>query len=353
MTRRELLLLPGACSVGRALAPSEPRNFSFPLQSTVERLTPWDLFFVREHFPAPEISPGAWRLKIEGRVRRRLEISLPDLIESPTRKLEAVLECATNVPGGTAVSNAVWEGVPFTYLLTEAGAASDAVSVLIEGADTGRLVKGAPQLSYTRVVPVEKCLRPESLVAFKMNDRFLPRKNGQPARALFPGWYGVDSIKWLQRIVVLGPSDESSTYQSSGMSKLYNRVVESVAGEASTIRITEMQLKSVIAWPGDNWKLPAGKLEIRGFAWTGKGLVRTVSLSADAGRTWTVAQIESHPEPFAWVPWKCAWQAAPGDYILMSRAVDDAGREQPLTRDPSRKDAYELNFCAPIRCRVR
>ena len=137
------------------------------------------------------------------------------------------------------------------------------------------------------------------------------------------------------------------------MSKLYNRVVQSAVGETSTTRITEMQLKSVIAWPGDNWKLPAGKHEIRGFAWTGKGLVRTVSLSADAGRTWTAAELESHPEPHAWVPWKCAWRAAPGDYVLMSRAVDDAGREQPLTRDPSRKDSYELNFCAPVRSRVR
>ena len=42
-------------------------------------------------------------------------------------------------------------------------------------------------------------------MAFKLNDRFLPRKNGFPARALFPGWYAMDSVKWLQRVVVLGP----------------------------------------------------------------------------------------------------------------------------------------------------
>jgi len=311
-----------------------------------------DLFFVREHFPAPEVSPGAWRLTFEGRVRRRIELSLPDLIESPARKLESVLECATNVPGGTAVSNAAWEGVPFAYLLSEAGAAPDAVSVLIEGADIGRLSKSTPALPYTRVVPIRKCLQPESLVAFKMNGRFLPRKNGQPARALFPGWYGMDSVKWLRRIVVLGPSDEVPDYQASGMSRLYNRVVQG-AGGAGTTRIKEVQLKSAIAWPGDDWKLPAGKHEIRGFAWTGKGLVRVVSLSTDAGRTWTAAKIDSPGEPFAWVSWKFTWQAAPGDYILMSRAVDDAGREQPLTRDPSREDPYELNFCAPVRCRVR
>jgi hypothetical protein len=37
----------------------------------------------------------------------------------------------------------------------------------------------------------------------------------------------------------------------------------------------------------------------------------------------------------------------------MSRATDDAGRQQPLARDPARKDGYELNYCAPVRCEVR
>jgi hypothetical protein len=37
---------------------------------------------------------------------------------------------------------------------------------------------------------------------------------------------------------------------------------------------------------------------------------------------------------------------------LLSRAADSAGNEQPLARDPERLDSYELNWCAPIRCRV-
>jgi hypothetical protein len=92
---------------------------------------------------------------------------------------------------------------------------------------------------------------------------------------------------------------------------------------------------------------------IRGFAWTGPGLIRSVSLSADGGRRWTPAQFESAPKPFTWVRWKSLWSAAPGDHVLMSRAVDDAGCQQPLARDRSRRDSYELNFCAPVRCSVR
>jgi DMSO/TMAO reductase YedYZ molybdopterin-dependent catalytic subunit len=214
-------------------------------------------------------------------------------------------------------------------------------------------MQGSPELPYCQIVPMEKCMRPESLVAFKLNGRFLPRRNGFPARALFPGWYGMDSVKWLQRVVVLGPSDQAPNFQLSGMNQLYNRMVKTAAGELKVTRIAGIQVRSAIAWPVDNARLPVGRYEIRGFAWTGSGLVRGVSFSADGGRAWAPAQLESRPRPFTWVRWKYVWSAVAGDHVLMSRAVDDAGREQPLVRDPSRKDGYELNFCAPVRCSVR
>src|SRR5215510_10135507 len=47
-----------------------------------------------------------------------------------------------------------------------------------------------------------------------------------PARALFPGWYAMDSVKWLRRIVVLKRDDLASTFEESGMKRLYNRIVE-------------------------------------------------------------------------------------------------------------------------------
>src|SRR5438034_1386603 len=186
MTRRELLLIPGAGSLlGQVAGFSEPRNLSFPLQNLAGSITPSDLFFVRDHFSEPELSLRSWRLKVEGRVARELELSIADLLESPTKKLEAVLECAGNAAGGSAASNAVWEGAPLADLLRQSGAARDAVSVALEGADSGRLMRDSPHLPYCQVVPMAKCTRPESLVAFKLNGSFLPRGNGFPARALF------------------------------------------------------------------------------------------------------------------------------------------------------------------------
>jgi DMSO/TMAO reductase YedYZ molybdopterin-dependent catalytic subunit len=312
MTRRELLVLSSASHMlGQTPPSSEPQNVSYPFGSIEGSITPSDLFFVRDHFREPELSLSTWRLTIEGRVAKRTELSFADILESPAKKLEAVLECAGNPSMGSAASNAIWEGVPLAFLLDQAGARSDAVAVLFEGADSGRLLQNSAELPYCQIVPVEKCVRPESLLAFKLNGRFLPRRNGFPARALFPGWYAMDSVKWLQRLVVLGPSDQAPTFQLSGMNKLYNRMVKTPASEVEMTRLTEIQVRSVIAWPVDNARLPSGRHEIRGFAWAGSGVVRVVSFSADGGRTWANAQLQSQPKPFTWVRWKYLWSAEP------------------------------------------
>lgn len=356
MTRRELLLLPGACPLlqqALGAASHEAQNLSFPLQAIEGAVTPADLFFVRDHFSEPELSLDAWRLKIEGRVARPLELTFADLLESPTRKLEAVLECAGNTAGGSAASNAVWEGVPLQYLLRQAGVGPEGAMLMIEGADAGRLMPDSPALPYCQIVPMGKSMHADSLIAFKLNDRFLPRRNGFPARAMFPGWYAMDSVKWLRRIVVLGPGDEAANFQASGMNKVYNRIVETAPGQRTVTRLTDILVKSAVAWPPDNWKLPVGRHVIRGFAWTGSGVIRRVEFSSDGGRAWTPAKLESPPKPYKWARWNCSWLAAPGEHVLMSRATDDAGRSQPLHREPGRKDGYALNFCAPVRCSVQ
>ena len=135
MTRRELLLLPGVCSMfgqEQVLSTTEPLNFTFPLEGVDGTVTPADRCFVRDHFREPELSLSSWRLKVEGRVERPLELSLSDILESPTKVLEAVLECAGSPPDGSAASNAVWEGVPMARILEQAGVARDARAVLLD-----------------------------------------------------------------------------------------------------------------------------------------------------------------------------------------------------------------------------
>jgi DMSO/TMAO reductase YedYZ molybdopterin-dependent catalytic subunit len=346
-------LLPSASLLAGAMSgDSEPQNLSYPLRAIEGTTTPQSLFFVRDHFKEPELSLDTWQLRIEGRVERPYEVSFSDLVELPGSKVEAVLECAGNVAGGSAASNGIWEGVPISALLAPARPASDAAFLMLEGADSGRLLEDSPSRPYAQLVPMKKCMEEFSLIAFKLNDLTLPKRNGFPARALFPGWYGMDSVKWLRRIVVLGPGDRDTPFHQSGMNRVYNRLTRTNSNVSST-RLSSIQVKSAVAWPSDQLKIPAGRHLVWGFAWSGTGAIRGVTFSVDAGRNWRAATVESEPRRYGWLRWSYRWDAKPGDYVLMSRAADQGGNEQPIQRDPARKDAYELNWCVPLRCSVR
>ncbi len=159
-------------------------------------------------------------------------------------------------------------------------------------------------------------------------------------------------MKWLQRIVVLGAGDQGSTFERSGMTKLYNRVI-GTSGDPRTLRLSAVQVKSAIAWPTDSLKVPAGQYSVWGFAWSGHGPIRKLSLSLNGGKTWDLAKVEPQASLHGWARWTYAWDAKSGDYAVMSRAADMGGNEQPLARDPARKDGYELNWCLPVHCSVR
>jgi DMSO/TMAO reductase YedYZ molybdopterin-dependent catalytic subunit len=353
MTRREWMML---ASVGltsaSSLHASEPMNLSYPLRTVDGVLTAPNLLFVRDHFSEPDVSLDTWELQIDGQVQRPYKLGFADLVELPGKKVETVLECAGNAAGGSAVSNGFWEGVPISSLLDAAQPAPNAAFVLLEGADSGKLVQDGPALPYAQLVPLAKCREALSLVAFKYNDLTLPKRNGFPARALFPGWYGMDSVKWLRRITVLSADDRETVFHKSGMTRLYNRVT-ATNGALHAARLNSIQVKSVLAWPADGMKLPAGRHVIWGFAWSGTGAVRHLSISLDGGKSWNPAKLGVQSETSSWARWNYGWEARPGDYILMSRASDATGKKQPVARDPARKDAYELNWCAPVRCSVR
>jgi DMSO/TMAO reductase YedYZ molybdopterin-dependent catalytic subunit len=342
----------GSLLAGAVSKPFELQNQSYPLRMLDGRATPSDLLFVRDHFKEPEVSLASWSLRIDGHVKRPYEINFSDLVEMESIKTEAFLECAGNAANGSAVSNGLWEGVALSLLLDAAEPLPDADSVQLQGADSGRLYPDYPELPYSQTVPIEKCRETASLVAYQYNGLALPVRNGFPARAIFPGLYGMNSVKWLRRLTVLQANERGTTFERSGMNRLYNRT--RVRGGVEQItRVSSVQVKSVLAWPTNGLKLPAGRYSVWGFAWSGSAAIGKLSVSVDGGRQWCPAKLQSQAGTHAWVRWQYEWKAHPGEYALMSRAEDMQGSVQPLTRDPTRKDGYELNWCAPVICSVR
>src|SRR5438093_115783 len=96
-------------------------------------ITPNDRFFVRSHFPVPEVDPGAWSLEVAGLVRKPFRLSFDEVRALGSYEATHTLECAGNGRGlfalpstsGTqweygAVGNARWTGVRLATLIERA-----------------------------------------------------------------------------------------------------------------------------------------------------------------------------------------------------------------------------------------
>jgi DMSO/TMAO reductase YedYZ molybdopterin-dependent catalytic subunit len=343
---------------------AEPRNLEFPFPTLDSAITPSNRFFVRSHFKVPEINLNTWRLQVDGAVRRVLDLSHADLARYPTRTVATTLECAGNgrallIPKARgllwelgAVGNAEWTGVSLADVLQDAGVREEALEVVLEGADRGEVTddpKSPGPIAFERSLPMTKALKPEVLLATRMNGRDLPTEHGWPLRAVVPGWYGMASVKWLKRLTVtLTPFQ--GFWQTTEYS-YWNRV----EGRPTQVPVTAMRVKSQVARPALGEVVPAGSTyRVRGAAWAGESEVARVELSTDGGQTWSSTRLLGESVPFCWRLWEFDWKVpnSPGKRRLLARATDVQGRTQPLAHDRDRK-AYMIHHALPIDLEVR
>jgi hypothetical protein len=77
--------------VGLIIRQKDPNNLEMPFDQLGEFITPSELFYIRSHFPIPELDPVAFRLSIRGAVRNELGLSYAVLRAMPSRKCVATL----------------------------------------------------------------------------------------------------------------------------------------------------------------------------------------------------------------------------------------------------------------------
>jgi sulfite oxidase len=301
-------------------------NFSTPLAQIGGTIVPNPLFFLRSNNPPPVLDPRAWRVRIDGRVLRPLNLGFDELQSLPSRTQEVWLECAGNSrrrfqpPGegnqwdDQAVSNAVFKGVSLSVVLDRVGVRDAAIEVVATGADAA---------NFQRSLPLEVALRPEVLLAWEMNGEPIPQPNGGPVRLVVPAWAGIASVKWPVHLEV-----SSSPFGGYYHSERY--II--VDADQHTLRsVREMPVKSLIAWPGDGGHtLGLGSHLVYGFAWSGHGQIEEVGVSTDDRRTWSPARLIHGQGPFAWTRWEMTWSPTnAGRTTIAARAKDSAGNVQP------------------------
>jgi DMSO/TMAO reductase YedYZ molybdopterin-dependent catalytic subunit len=310
-----------------------------PLEALDYDVTPAGLHYLLIHYDIPVVDPAAWRLRVDGRVGRELSLSLDELRSRPAVTLAVTLECAGNGRAGLsprplsqpwlleAVGTAEWTGTPLHGLLEDAGVDDDAVDVVFGALDRG--VEGGEEQQFERSLPLTEALREDVLLAYAMNGAPLPPQHGFPLRLVVPGWYGMTSVKWLERITVLDRPFEG--YQQARGYRL--RQTPDEAGEP----VSWMLPRSLMVPPGipdfatRERIVEPGPCAVRGRAWSGLGSVERVEVSADAGESWSDARLGRQPSRWAWRSWEWDWEPrGPGRHELCCRATDSAGNVQPL-----------------------
>ena len=312
------------------------RNSGMPLEALRYDVTPAGLHYLLIHFDIPHVDAASWRLEICGEVEQPFAIDLAELRRLPAATRRVTLECAGNGRGQTSprypsvpwleegVSTAEWTGVPLRQLLGRASLRSAARDIVFHGADRG--FDRDTEHAYARSLVPADALREEVLLAYAMNGAPLLPQHGAPLRLVVPRWYGMASVKWLQRIEAIDRPFDGLQQAAS----YHFRRVHGEQGEPCRL----MRVNSLMAPPGipdfytRRRTVRAGRLKVVGRAWSGAGRVQRVQLGVDG--VWQDARVDDPEQPYAWQGWTADWHATPGEHELACRATDVGGNVQPL-----------------------
>jgi sulfane dehydrogenase subunit SoxC len=264
-------------------------------------------------------------LLLHGMVERPLMLTMDDIRRLPAVSRIHFIECAGNsgsewgpktAPDAQRAhglaSCSEWTGVPLSILLAEAGVRPGASWIIAEGADACHM---------QRSIPLKKA-NDDVLVAFGQNGEAIRPEQGYPLRLVIPGFEGNTNVKWLRRIKVV-----DQPYMTKDETSKYTDLMPDGTARQFTF---EMEAKSLITFPSGGQKLAgAGFYEITGLAWSGRGRIDRVEVSADGGKTWQNARIDEPRLRMAFTRFRMPWKWDGQEAALQSRCTDETGYVQP------------------------
>ena len=313
----------------------DPLNAETPRDRLAAALTPTDDFYIRNHGPIPRLPDDA-PIRVGGLVDRELLLTAGDLrARFEPRELVVTLQCAGNrraglmavrdIPGEMpwgpgATGTASWRGVALADVLDAAGLSDEAAHVELVGAEPAE-ESGEP---FGGSIPRRKALAGEVLLAWEMNGAPLTAEHGAPLRAIVPGYIGARSVKWLTHVTALAQPSENH-FQAVA----YRLVPADHPGGAG-VALGAVAVNADIVVPDDGARVPAGAVDVLGYAFAGgdRVIVR-VDVSTDGGRRWRQAELLGEPAPWAWRQWRAELDAPPGELEIVARAWDSAAATQP------------------------
>lgn len=336
-------------------------------------LTPKSIMYIRNNQPVPQgMTPTTappqvsdWTVEVTGLVDRPITLRLSQIKSLPATELEMVLQCSGNgrsffsryarASGAQwergSLANVRWKGVKLSSLLEAAGIKAEARFLTAEGADQPANPNAA---DIERSIPLADILA-NGMLAYEMNGEPLPTVHGGPLRLIVPGYYGINNIKWVNKLRL-----EAAPSNNRTMIPRY-RVPNNPIAIGSSFQFTldnsrpnwRQQVKSVIFTPMEG-EAVSGLIDVMGAAWNdGTAPITSVEISTNQGRSWQAAILEKPSSPYGWYRWRIRVLVASGDSEIWSRATDALGRSQPIDGGIFwNPNGYEWNAVDKVKIRV-
>lgn len=330
----------------------DPPNAAVPLSVLDGRLLSQERAYLRNSFPtpAPEALTGEIEIVMPGWPSRL--ITVEDLAGLQPVEIDFVLECAGNGRSliRPAVDGLAWglggaspvrvRGVRLSDLLGELQ--PGVIELVVTGADKGQ-VQPEGEVNYQFSVPTGRVADGSALLVTEWGGARLGLEHGGPIRFMLPGDYAMRSVKWVIRI-------EGVTRPFSGhFVDRYRYLGDDRHAEGAPVGA--IQVRSLIAAPGDGETVRAGRVVFTGSAWSGNAPVTEVAVSIDHGENWVRAGLEPGSGPLSAIRWQCELDIGPGRHIVTARATDDSGDTQPMqppwnARGYANNAVHEVEFDA-------
>jgi len=149
--------------------------------ASTERTVNVPSYFISRTLPMLK-DPAAWRLRVDGLVRRPLDLSLDDLMRMPRTTYTVMHHC---VEGWTAIST--WHGVPVAAVAERCELLPAARYAHFKSFDS----------DYSNGWDLASAMHPQTILAYGRNDNPLAPSHGAPLRLYAPTKLGYKMTKYL------------------------------------------------------------------------------------------------------------------------------------------------------------
>ncbi len=134
-----------------------------------------------------KFNPSTWKLQVIKKGGEVLQLTLQDLMALPKTEIIYAFKC---VEGWDQISH--WGGVKFSDFIKHFQL-DDYAKMQYVGMET-------PDKAYYVGIDMPSAMHPQTLLAYEMNDKPLPVRNGAPLRLIIPVKYGIKNLKRIGSI---------------------------------------------------------------------------------------------------------------------------------------------------------